>query len=454
MKRRLINTTVLFACLLYLVTTISLLEYFLESHSEAINTEIEQDFSEEFLLVRANIESSLYSDAFIANGLITVLSVNKSIALDNFEAFAKALIQNGRYIRNIGVAEGYVISKVYPLQGNEKAIGLDFRTSPEQFKTFERARQSKNVVLAGPLELVQGGQAIIARFPVFEDFPINSQYWGGVSIVLNVDELFRDAGLLRLLEKYDVAIRGLDGTGEEGPVFIGNPSVFDDPDITSVIEIPGGNWVMAANTASLQSGTMFNTIAIYRVMGYCIIVLVLISILSLYRSYRLAHDASIVDELTGLRNRRYAFNYMRSLINDRKKSSFSLISIDLNGFKSINDTFGHQVGDNVLIEIARIISNNLRSTDKCCRLGGDEFLVILPRVKDKSVIESIIRKLKTAVAGNEFEHNRKTMGVTLSAGYAIYPDDSGDLEGLVSISDGMMYKDKQRLQSASGNAIE
>lgn len=443
MKKKTINVTVIVASCLYLATTVALLEYVLDSYQELVSSEAKEELSEEFLLVRANIESSLFSDAFIANGLTTILSVNKKLALDNFEAFSKALIQNGHYIKNIGIAEGYTITKIFPLQGNEKAIGLDFKEHPKQLETVEAARLNKSVVLAGPLELVQGGQAIIARFPVFEDYPLNSKYWGGVSIVLNVEELFKDAGLYKLIEKYDVAIKGLNGTGKEGPIILGEPSTFENADITSVIEIPGGSWIMAGNSEKMLAGRSVNFVTIYRIMGYIIIFLLLFSIIVLYRSYHLAHRSSMLDMLTGLRNRRFAFNLLDKFINSKKKQHFAVISLDLNGFKNINDTYGHKAGDFILIEVANLISEHIRTTDVCCRLGGDEFLVFLPRIRSSEDVESVIQHLKQGVEDAKFEFHENILNISLSAGYALYPQDSEDLEELIHISDLKMYQDKQ-----------
>lgn len=442
-KKKIINLAVILACFSYLVTSIILFELFLKSYEEEISREAKQHLTEEFLLVRANVESALFSDVFIANGLVTVLSVNKELALDNFEAFAKTLIQNGRYIRNIGISEGYTISKIYPLKGNEKAIGFDFQTNPGQFATVERARLNKSVVMAGPLELVQGGQAIIARFPVFDDVPINSNYWGGVSIVINVEELFEDTGLYSLLNKYDVAIRGLDGTGGQGPFFIGNEEVFNEADITSVIEIPGGSWVMAGSMMKAPSNAFLNSIIIYRVMGYGLIVSILLLVMLLYRSYYIAHRASMLDELTGLRNRRFAFILLEKFTKDQKKKPFAVISIDLNGFKDINDNFGHQAGDYVLTEVANIILDNIRQTDICCRLGGDEFLILLPRAYKKNEVESVIHKLKMAVNERSFKFEQHNLSLSLSAGYGLFPYDTDDMEELVHKADLMMYEDKK-----------
>lgn len=255
--------------------------------------------------------------------------------------------------------------------------------------------------------------------------------------------MFEDAGLYKLVEKYDVAIRGLNGTGAEGPIFLGEQSTFEKADITSVIEIPGGSWLMAGNSEKILASQKLDFVTIYRIMGYIIIFLLLLSIILLYRSYHLAHRSSMLDELTGLRNRRFAFNLLDKFINSKKKQHFAVISIDLNGFKSINDTYGHKAGDYILIEVANLISEHIRATDVCCRLGGDEFLILLPRLRDKSKVESVIKHLKTIIEEKVFTFDDSQLDVSLSAGYALYPEDSDDLEELIHISDLKMYQDKE-----------
>lgn len=80
--------------------------------------------------------------------------------------------------------------------------------------------------MAGPVSLVQGGRGLIARYPIFSDFPINNDYWGGVSVVFNIDDLLRDAGLLSLNERYDIALQSKLKDAADGEAFFGDTKVL------------------------------------------------------------------------------------------------------------------------------------------------------------------------------------------------------------------------------------
>ncbi|NMV06081.1 CHASE domain-containing protein, partial [Vibrio parahaemolyticus] len=116
---------------------------------------------------------------------------------------------------------------VYPLEGNEKAIGLDFRTVPNQYRTVQIAKQQKKVYVAGPLELVQGGTALIARYPIFTDIPNNEEYWGGLSVVIDYDKLIEKSDL-NTLQGVDIALTGY----TNGELIEENEKVLDDYDLS------------------------------------------------------------------------------------------------------------------------------------------------------------------------------------------------------------------------------
>ena len=153
------------ATAVYLVT-----DHFVQKQAEQAKDRLQQQLA----LVRSNIEAEVFRDTFLADSLATVVSIAPEFALTHWESVAEKLLSKARFVRNVGLAPDDVISRVYPLQGNEKAVGLDFRSRPEQYKTVLKARQSQQVVIAGPLELVQGGIALIARFPIFTNPPFNN----------------------------------------------------------------------------------------------------------------------------------------------------------------------------------------------------------------------------------------------------------------------------------------
>src|SRR5690606_23477397 len=119
-------------------------------------------------------------------------------------------------------------------------------------------------------------------------------------------------------------------------------------------------------------------------------------------------------------------------------SRIAVLFIDLDGFKLINDTMGHATGDQLLSEVAQRVSRVLRRTDTAIRLGGDEFLVVVPdvaRFEDcASLAEKLLCEIRTAI---ELGHER--LSVSASIGIAVYPDNAGDFTGLIQAADSAMY---------------
>jgi len=156
-------------------------------------------------------------------------------------------------------------------------------------------------------------------------------------------------------------------------------------------------------------------------------------------------ELAAIDELTGLHNRRFITEKLRQSIADLKEtdSSFILAYIDLNGFKLVNDKYGHDAGDAVLIITAERLKRLIRENDHVARLGGDEFLLGFEMKADNDqFIEKLNKKIRDIIAAPiAFEGNILRVGV--SVGYAKYPDDGNGLEDLIKVADKAMYQDKQ-----------
>ena len=176
-------------------------------------------------------------------------------------------------------------------------------------------------------------------------------------------------------------------------------------------------------------------------------VLFILYIFGLYvvSSQEKLRSLALYDNLTKLPNRTLFMIELKNEINraNRYKESVALMFLDLDGFKSVNDTYGHHVGDELLIYIANVITSTLRKSDLVARLGGDEFTIILSDVKNTdSVIEvaqNIINKInKDIIINHEIIH------VGASIGVAIYPQHSSDIENLIKDSDSMMYESKSK----------
>jgi len=156
----------------------------------------------------------------------------------------------------------------------------------------------------------------------------------------------------------------------------------------------------------------------------------------------LEHKA-LHDELTGLANRLLFHDRLQTSImrGQRQAMFFSTILLDLDGFKMINDTLGHNIGDLVLKEVARRLKNNVRKTDTVARLGGDEFVIIFESLERDRVIQ-FADKIERAIA-EPFLLGGKKIDVGVSMGIASYPENGQDCETLVNRADIAMYAAKR-----------
>ncbi len=164
-----------------------------------------------------------------------------------YAAIAKQLFQGRQQLRNIGAAPDLVISLMYPLEGNEGALGLDFNKTENQRKAALLAKEQREIIMAGPLDLVQGGQAFIARLPVFiAEGERAGAFWGLISTVIDIQKLYADSGLFDAEKTLDIAIQGKDGTGSSGAFFFGDEKIAEREPVIATVSLPYGEWKLYA----------------------------------------------------------------------------------------------------------------------------------------------------------------------------------------------------------------
>jgi diguanylate cyclase (GGDEF)-like protein len=155
--------------------------------------------------------------------------------------------------------------------------------------------------------------------------------------------------------------------------------------------------------------------------------------------YQATHDT-----LTGLPELRLFHERWGQTVSraDRGGSRAAMLFIDLDGFKSVNDTYGHQAGDYVLKIISSKLDKSIRNIDTAARLGGDEFVVILDCIKNSEDAPLVAKKL-IEVISQELNYNNNRINIGASIGIAIYPDHSSNPEEIIKLADSAMYKAKE-----------
>ena len=166
-------------------------------------------------------------------------------------------------------------------------------------------------------------------------------------------------------------------------------------------------------------------------------------------------EDSLSDALTGLPNTRYMFTHLtRELARaERLGTEVAILVLDLDDFKQINDTYGHQAGDRALQDVARVLRETVRPYDVCVRYAGDEFIIVLPGCGIEEA-ETKRLELQQAVRDITFEVVAgRMMQVSMSAGAAVFPADGETYEILLATADDRMYRDKKTRKPASSAVV-
>lgn len=171
----------------------------------------------------------------------------------------------------------------------------------------------------------------------------------------------------------------------------------------------------------------------------------------LHNAFQKVEEVSIYDKLTSTFNR----HQLDRLVNEetnramRQQSPLTLTMIDLNGFKKINDTHGHQAGDAILSYFCQVLMENLRASDKVVRYGGDEFIVLLPDFSHAEA-DRLFMRVAARCQAQPYNHHGQSLPIFFSHGSVEYPLDSDTTKAseLIGIADQRMYEDKLRKKSA------
>ncbi|MEC4802661.1 MAG: SpoIIE family protein phosphatase [Jaaginema sp. PMC 1079.18] len=202
--------------------------------------------------VRADLEAGLNQKLFLTRGIIAYVSaLNPNITQAEFEQLAAPVFADKRGVHSVYLYKNTVCSHIYPLAGNEACLGFSPLSIPEERDAIERAIDQKQTIVAGPVDLVQGGIAFIGRSPIYlsppNREPNSGDYWGLAGIVIEQNALFAEAHLVNKADApLQYAIRGKDGLGEAGAVFYGEEALFEQNPVLLSVTLPNGTWQLAA----------------------------------------------------------------------------------------------------------------------------------------------------------------------------------------------------------------
>ena len=221
--------------------------FYLDLQSSTIDRERAQArVLSELAVIRAKVEGNITANIQLVRGLVSTIETEPaSMTRERFSALAENLFQEESQLRLIAVAPDLIVTMTYPVAGNERAIGLDYRTNPAQRDAAMLARDTGKLVLAGPVDLVQGGRGFIARFPVFTNIDGERRFWGLLAAVIDVDRLYADSGLANPALDIDISLSSQTAATPGAPPFYG-PDLSDSAPVMAQISLPYSEWLIAA----------------------------------------------------------------------------------------------------------------------------------------------------------------------------------------------------------------
>ncbi len=373
----------------------------------------------------------------------------------NFERVASEMMPYYPGVRALQLAPGGVILRIVPLAGNEVALGHDLLGDPQRGKEAIRAIETRALTLAGPFELVQGGTGLVGRLPVFlTDEQGRDRFWGFAIVLIGLDALLGASGIEQLdSQGFDYLLtRVHPDTGLEQVIASSGPGQLRDA-VQQTIEVPNGSWTLAI---ARRAGWV-NPAGQWLEIGMVLVIAVLLA----YIAYSI--QAQPVRLRKEVRNRTAALEYQathdvltglanRALLTDRVEQALAgarrgdrrvaVLLLDLDRFKTINDSLGHGAGDALLSTVAERLRGMLRQTDTLARLGGDEFVVVLPDLDDEEQVITVCEKMLPLIA-EPVQIETHTVWTSASIGISIHPQDGDTGAELLRNADAAMYLAKE-----------
>jgi len=361
------------------------------------------------------------------------------------------------------IDRNFVIRWLEPVTDNEEVIGYNVAFNDERRQALELARQTDNWDLSGIVDLRQGGKGMVIYAPVGAGADNN----GFIAGVFRMDVLARQLLTSRVLEFVRIEIR------QAGAVrYVLNDSQSVNPDFahTHPVDLPTLDWTLTlypseewvANRYSDWPGMTFTTLLL---MGLLTSLTALLVQLILKRNRTLlktrreldreiAQRAAIqkdlarlesTDTLTGLANRRFFMEDLSHTLNiaDRQMRQVALIMLDLDRFQTLNDSLGHQFGDELLIKVSERLNRLSNERILVAYSGGDEFMLCQQQVDDIDDIIHLLGQIKQCF-DLPFDVQGQSHSITATVGVAVYPQSGLDADTLLRNADVALYRAKEQ----------
>ncbi|MDE1991881.1 MAG: EAL domain-containing protein [Rhizobiaceae bacterium] len=442
-----------------LATVVAVITFVLADHQRRARLEADERVivAQELTSIAARLQTNVNADVMLLQGIVAVISVHPTMEQAEFAKLSEQILKTPSQLKIVTAAPNLVVKWVYPTEGTEKVVGLDYRTDVQQHDGAMAARNSHNIVLVGPINLIQGGVGFIVRCPVYMTDGKAEIFWGLLSGVVDIPRLFADSGLPS--SDLDIAISSVPHPQSAKDVFYGDHATFGRHPVYASLDMGYGRWALVGVPKSGWGA--HNSMIVFRLCAAAVCLAVIVPMFwagflarsrqktiaklsdherdLLLARHRLEHQ-SLHDPLTELPNRRFLDQLLTATGTNTASRKLALIHVDLDSFKEVNDSMGHAGGDHVLRVTAARLRQAIGPDDVAMRIGGDEFVIAARREDPASSVllaDRIVEQLSLPILVDGRECK-----VGASAGVA-WETDTSEAQHLLANADLALYEAKK-----------
>ncbi|PSU00086.1 sensor domain-containing diguanylate cyclase [Photobacterium iliopiscarium] len=371
-----------------------------------------------------------------------LLFKSKSYDVDKFSVLAKEVISTNSSISELQFAPQGIIGFTYPESKHNSAIGHDLNRLTKRHKGVLLSIENQSLTLIGPVKLIQNNRlSFILRLPIFNE---QLEFIGFLIALSDLDNISNKLPSGHLFYK----IQGFNPDGGMLTIFdniidktAGDITVFNVP-------VPNGKWMFSIQNKkyNAQKYYIIHLLLYVIVIGFFCYVYkrerqIFVTNTRINNTNNILKRATFTDELTNIYNRRYMNKVMRQIFFANITLTHSIAFLDIDHFKRVNDTYGHDAGDEILRIFSEICLNNIRTTDVIARWGGEEFILFMDQT-NKINAEEVCSRILTAVNQHPFLYNDQAIHITVSIGLTSFSPQNDQIELVLQNIDKAVYHSK------------
>ncbi|MCL2244290.1 MAG: sensor domain-containing diguanylate cyclase [Treponema sp.] len=377
--------------------------------------------------------------------MLSALVIQKNGSTESFYDIAPAMIDDP-IIQDVLLAPDGIVTNIYPYYGNEEIIGMNLFDNHGNREAM-LAKELGELVLCGPFDLIDGGQALVGRLPVYIKTPEeDNKFWGFVSVTLKFPQVLEHAEL-EIFDTYGYLYElwRMNPDTDEKYIIASNYG-NQKPEkryIEKQIQILNAEWYLRVFPVRAWYSYPENIALV--LAGFCISFLVFFVMQNNYQMKKMQtvfELMAITDPLTGIFNRRHFLDIVRINLEKarRIREDCYFIMFDIDRFKLVNDTYGHQIGDKVLVDVSTRIKAGIRPYDLFARYGGEEFIVFVTGINKQEILE-MTERLRLSLFSRKFDYEKISITCTASFGISQFYD--YNIDKALEQSDEALYAAKR-----------